>query len=201
MRKFQVAAAAASAFALCSPAQAAIIFNMGLTTVDITGPTGPDTAFSFGYSDSDSDTPFLESIVFTNTLAGLYGITLGTSSAVAGGPNDVDITSALLSGTGIAAPLALETRFNNDAEENYGLSNLALGAGTFRLDIAGTRSGAPAVGGTSFGGSFAFQAQNQPAIPEPATWGMMLLGFGAIGAMMRRKKAAAGKSRVRYNFA
>jgi hypothetical protein len=40
-----------------------------------------------------------------------------------------------------------------------------------------------------------------PAIPEPATWGMMLLGFGAIGAAMRRKKATAGKSRVRYSFA
>ena len=28
-----------------------------------------------------------------------------------------------------------------------------------------------------------------PAVPEPATWGMMLLGFGAIGASMRRRKA------------
>ncbi|MBB3348859.1 hypothetical protein FHY02_003341 [Sphingomonas sp. BK069] len=26
------------------------------------------------------------------------------------------------------------------------------------------------------------------AVPEPATWGMMILGFGAIGAAMRRCK-------------
>ncbi|HEX8838885.1 MAG TPA: PEPxxWA-CTERM sorting domain-containing protein, partial [Sphingomicrobium sp.] len=26
------------------------------------------------------------------------------------------------------------------------------------------------------------------AVPEPATWAMMLLGFGAIGVSMRRRK-------------
>lgn len=26
------------------------------------------------------------------------------------------------------------------------------------------------------------------AVPEPSTWAMMLLGFGAIGASMRRKR-------------
>jgi hypothetical protein len=31
-----------------------------------------------------------------------------------------------------------------------------------------------------------------PAVPEPATWGMMLLGFGAIGASMRRKRKPIG---------
>jgi PEP-CTERM motif len=29
------------------------------------------------------------------------------------------------------------------------------------------------------------------ARPEPATWGLMLLGFGGLGAVARRKKAAA----------
>jgi hypothetical protein len=28
-------------------------------------------------------------------------------------------------------------------------------------------------------------------VPEPATWTMMLLGFGAIGFAMRRRKARA----------
>lgn len=36
-------------------------------------------------------------------------------------------------------------------------------------------------------------------IPEPATWAMMIFGFGAIGGALRRKKAAA--PRVRFNFA
>nr|WP_223276762.1 PEPxxWA-CTERM sorting domain-containing protein [Sphingomonas daechungensis] len=29
------------------------------------------------------------------------------------------------------------------------------------------------------------------AVPEPATWAMMLFGFGAVGLSMRRRKAIA----------
>jgi hypothetical protein len=35
------------------------------------------------------------------------------------------------------------------------------------------------------------------AVPEPATWGMMLLGIGLIGGVMRRRQRQA----VSYNFA
>ena len=28
-------------------------------------------------------------------------------------------------------------------------------------------------------------------VPEPATWGLMIVGFGAIGAVLRRRRAAA----------
>ena len=31
-----------------------------------------------------------------------------------------------------------------------------------------------------------------PAVPEPATWAMMIVGFGAIGASLRRRRRAAG---------
>lgn len=30
-----------------------------------------------------------------------------------------------------------------------------------------------------------------PAVPEPATWAMMIVGFGAIGSVMRRKRASS----------
>lgn len=30
-----------------------------------------------------------------------------------------------------------------------------------------------------------------PAVPEPATWALMMLGFGAVGAGMRRQRASA----------
>lgn len=36
-----------------------------------------------------------------------------------------------------------------------------------------------------------------PPVPEPATWAMMILGLGFVGAMMRRKQSAT----VRYRFA
>lgn len=41
----------------------------------------------------------------------------------------------------------------------------------------------------SYGGSVSFGAA-APAVPEAATWAMMIAGMGATGYMMRRRKAA-----------
>ena len=41
----------------------------------------------------------------------------------------------------------------------------------------------------SDGGSSVF-AYTTAGVPEPATWGLMILGFGAVGGAMRRRKVA-----------
>jgi hypothetical protein len=38
--------------------------------------------------------------------------------------------------------------------------------------------------------SDAVPADPDPAVPEPATWGMMILGFGSIGGVMRRRRTS-----------
>ncbi len=38
-----------------------------------------------------------------------------------------------------------------------------------------------------------------PAVPEPSTWAMMLVGFGLLGGAMRRRKV--GAPRCNFNFA
>jgi hypothetical protein len=45
--------------------------------------------------------------------------------------------------------------------------------------------------GTSFAGSFA-PVSNPPtgAVPEPASWAMLIAGFGLVGTMQRRRKSA-----------
>ncbi len=45
----------------------------------------------------------------------------------------------------------------------------------------------------STGNSFEFDslAGIQASVPEPATWGMMIMGFGGIGAMIRRRRTVA----------
>ena len=52
------------------------------------------------------------------------------------------------------------------------------------------------INSTTSGGRFGANLQFEDlgvssAVPEPATWAMMLIGFGGIGGMMRRRKIAA----------
>jgi hypothetical protein len=37
-----------------------------------------------------------------------------------------------------------------------------------------------------------------PSIPEPSTWGLLLLGFGALGALLRRIRASEAAAARRY---
>ncbi len=43
---------------------------------------------------------------------------------------------------------------------------------------------------TDFVSDFSVEAFSVAVVPEPATWGMMLAGFGAIGMAMRRRRLA-----------
>lgn len=70
------------------------------------------------------------------------------------------------------------------------LSNVPIFAGAqniLSIDFTSRGSG-------SFGGQLSFQPT--AAVPEPGTWAFMLLGFGAIGFAMRRRK-----EQVRVKFA
>jgi len=35
--------------------------------------------------------------------------------------------------------------------------------------------------------NYSLAQSNPPAVPEPATWGMMVAGLGMVGAAMRRR--------------
>lgn len=58
-------------------------------------------------------------------------------------------------------------------------------------------------GGNDFariGGSIAL-TQLPGAVPEPATWALFILGFGAIGGMLRRRNGAVRVSKAKLHFA
>lgn len=44
-------------------------------------------------------------------------------------------------------------------------------------------------------------AEGQGAVPEPATWAMLILGFGTVGGAMRRRSATAKASRMKLTYA
>jgi PEP-CTERM motif len=73
-------------------------------------------------------------------------------------------------------------------EQDYVNSILGLG-GTIYMALEATVSDAEG-GPESF---TIFNLHSPPSVPEPATWAMMLLGFGGIGLGMRRRRSKDGR--------
>src|SRR3954447_20422398 len=91
MRKVVFALAGAAALAMASAANATITVNSA--SMSYTGPSSLDggVTTTIGYSEAGLASPtFTEWLNLTNTLSGLYSITLDTSSA------SVNFTSAYL---------------------------------------------------------------------------------------------------------
>jgi hypothetical protein len=107
------------------------------------------------------------------------------------GVSDQITFSTLLTTTG-AVDTALVITFTSDplnfAQTSYGATDETGGSQTIPLP-PNMPAGVNAL--TVFA-----QSDLDPAVPEPATWGMMLLGFVAIGFGMRRRKSRLGFAQI-----
>ena len=180
MGKLVLGLMAATALSMASAANATLIVTTP-TSVTVSG-SGQVNAIEWrlDFEDTNTDSPFSDTISWMNDLAGVYSVRVVTNAFQgANGPDDVDITAAFITGTGILSPInLLADPGNTDLRELYTLADLGLTAGTFTLTVQGTRGD-----GSVFGGHV-----TADAVPEPATWGMMLLGFGALGWQLRRRR-------------
>ncbi|MEO7411667.1 MAG: PEPxxWA-CTERM sorting domain-containing protein [Sphingomicrobium sp.] len=192
----------ALALALASPAAAQIAPAFDYTS---SSTLSDSRAFTLGFAFSLSE---------ATTINGLGYWTGGTLTS-----HQVGIWSTggtlLASGTVSAAdPLLGNYRYDSIAPLLLGAGNYVIGgeffSGLFPSDLAGvtTASNFTWIGDRQVQGGFAFPTEayltygNQGialvnfsiaqtnAVPEPATWAMMLIGFGAIGVSMRRRKTA-----------
>ncbi|WP_308515434.1 FxDxF family PEP-CTERM protein [Sphingomonas flavescens] len=193
MRKLFMAAASAAALALSSGANAAVVVNAGtVTNLNNPNPSAPGsvqvedgvTTINFGLNPI-TDTSFTSSFILNNTLAGIYSVSTSTSSpgvTFSGGTMTqllgcaADFTGCT---TGAVFSLLVGTGPVPPAGTTLYLAPTQLAAGNYRLTVNGTGPG---------NGSFTGNVTIRPAVPEPATWAMMLLGFGATGLMMRRRR-------------
>ena len=182
MRKLVLALAGAAALGIASGANATVTIDSTSMTA---GAVDNDITFAIGYFDIGGDSPFSEWLTWTETWPGNYGIILSTIATInpqtglIDPATDVDFTNVFLSGGSIVGTISLTPDpGNTDLSETWRLLPLFLEAGTYTFTIQGTRGDTSA-----FGGNIAFSA-----IPEPATWGMMLLGFAAVGYQVRRRR-------------
>jgi hypothetical protein len=191
MRKLSLALAGAVALASASAAQATITVVDGSTNVDVTRVHQATSATGTAYINYQSPDPlspggeggsFSNMLTFYNDTAGIYNLSVLTQLA-ANGMAEVNFTTLTLTGAGIPGGMVtFGGPTSNGTAWTYAISNLALGVGTYTVNLAGT---------TNMDGAFQGTVKFNLAggVPEPATWGLMLLGFGLVGGSMRRRRA------------
>lgn len=167
-------AGSAAALALAPAAQAqsqgGTADNGGTIVIDSTGSSG-----TFGDATVSAGT-------FTNTFTfvtpsgfNLAGATI-SSIQTGGAATNIDFTSVTLNGVQFVLVEQGISEFRRIINQN-----LVAGA-TNTILVSGTSGG-----DASFSGTLSFAATS--AVPEPATWAFMLIGFGAVGYSMRKRPA------------
>lgn len=183
MKKLSLAVAAASLLGFAPAANAAITITS--CTFQACALDNQATSATIGVSDISLAAMFSEAVNFTNDVAGLYSITFGSSSP------SVDILTAVLTGSGGTFTLAGPQGPDAIVDEQFSLAQTFLPAGSFTFSTTGTKVAGQA---GSIAGTI---SQVNAAVPEPATWGMMLIGFAMLGGAMRRKQRKV-TTRVRF---
>jgi hypothetical protein len=129
---------------------------------------------------------------------GLIGTGSGSISTTVdmtgfGGAADLDIDSVVINGVTLASELLKDINgvqcFTEGvgtcgATEQFSASNVPITGGQLNTIVVTGISR----GNGSYGGNLTF---TPTAVPEPATWAMMLLGFAGIGWQLRRKRSNA----------
>ncbi|MFD1787914.1 choice-of-anchor C family protein [Sphingomonas floccifaciens] len=117
------------------------------------------------------------------TFDTIAGVTYNVRFLLAGNPDGGPTTKVLSTVASGNLPQVNSFNINNTTRSNMGWTpftySFVAGASTTTLAFtSGTQTAfGPALDGVSV-----------TAVPEPATWAMMLIGFGAVGASMRRKR-------------
>lgn len=178
MRKFGLVALAGTVALIGASAANATVFhtyhpgdgnNFYLTSGD---PFSPSITANFGdgFSSAVSFDDKFEFIIPQNGT-GSGSISTSFSSL----KNKLTITDLLINGVSYTVP-------SNSSGQFLSVNDIPILIGaTNTIEVIGSTA---ARGGT-FSGTLTFSAA---AVPEAATWGMMLAGFGMVGGAMRRRR-------------
>ena len=181
MRKVVLSLAAAAALTGASAANAAISIGGTSGPIVVGAPnnsTMPEKVnFDTTTNTAGSVSPWFE---FSNDLSGTYTFALITSTSGA-----TVTLERLLTGGG-ATKIQEVTGSSNSLTLQTGV----LDAGATYRFLYTFNAGD---GGGTVSGNASFL---QSSVPEPATWAMMLVGFGGIGMAMRRRRSSMTLAQV-----
>lgn len=124
----------------------------------------------------------------SGTNTDTYTFDLGSAGSVSGFVGslglrlfgtDLDFTSVTLNGT----PFAIVTTGSAELRT----IDIDVPAGLKTLSVGYTR----AQRFSSYGGALTFTPDRTPAVPEPASWAMMIGGFALVGGAMRYRRRSS----------
>lgn len=178
MRKLLLATTAL--LVLSAPGQAAVIANLGINPTSASGAFSNNSLPTGAFADQ-----------YTFQLVGDQLLTIGSATNVYPAASDfiANFTGSVFEIVGtigggddvlVLGP-ATATPGNCGANCQVFGGSAILGAGSYYLDISGI-AGATA----GYGGDLA--VISVAAVPEPATWAMLLLGFLGVGLVGMRKQ-------------
>lgn len=190
MRQFALAFVAAAAISVAAPARATTTdytfsgplagsgsFSVFVDTSSVTDPSNPPTITLTAFSYTLGSTTFTLANTDFASLNPTQIAIGGSLDGVLGLPSGLDPGDDFIFDFNACAFDGLPGSFHCVADTSTQIQDITLRFGATqtvtsdRITIAPV--GAPGAGGT---------------LPEPATWAMMLLGFGGVGAALRRRR-------------
>ena len=156
------------------------------TTFDLIDSTALNLNGTEGFSATITDDlgAFEHAFTFTLDTANEANATIGTIKL---GAKDIDFSSIDLDGTAF-------TQVGFDpSTESWELLSILLSSGSHTLTLKGSVIAFGTTPGATYTGSLNLDTGGGGGneIPEPATWVMMIMGFGGVGALMRRRRGFA----------
>lgn len=206
MKKILTAGLLALGFSAGS-AQAATTFDKSFST---TGAQAAGTAVYQNFDGLAAGTTFGGANIYANTVSGVaekptVGSTGNFAAVLAGGLFTTSFTTtnvfSFVLGS-LDTYNSLTLRFADGGSQTLtgndiiGIDGLFRPGGTVTYRVT---SGSLLTGATFGSTANSFEFDNlATAVPEPAAWGMMIMGFGLVGGVLRRRSAKVSSTKVSF---